>query len=341
MILIGILLMMHKRWPVFGGKVKKKNVSIYRTLSTGTIEEKIFQRQITKIALSNSVVESNADNAPDFSPKDLKDIFNLREDTACDTHDMLGCRCSKSKKILPRHQREKMKIDELAKYEHYDDVSLIDDPFLQKASNGIVTFVFAIRKGGEKDEEPQVIGVEAGDGTILSTMIDERSSNTTTDDEEGSSSSSKGKKRVIEGSSDDDIDDEEEAPKSSGKSKANKTSEKSQPSSKSKSTKEKSPSKPKGKEKAKVVVSSDEDEDDEEPNSEDERFIVDDEDIDSDDEEAVVKEYSQASEAEEDDFICFLKTTSLIFHLCPSRLSLHNCTLTLGGRCTCFRTRPA
>lgn len=53
---------------------QKKNVSIYRTLSTGSIEEKIFQRQITKKALSNSVVEGQTDNAPDFAPKDLKDV---------------------------------------------------------------------------------------------------------------------------------------------------------------------------------------------------------------------------------------------------------------------------
>lgn len=53
---------------------QKKNVAIYRTLSTGAIEEKIFQRQITKKALSNSVVEGQTDNAPDFSPKDLKDV---------------------------------------------------------------------------------------------------------------------------------------------------------------------------------------------------------------------------------------------------------------------------
>ena len=59
---------------------QKKNVSIYRTLSTGSIEEKIFQRQITKKALSNSVVEGQTDNAPDFSPKDLKDVSSFTLD---------------------------------------------------------------------------------------------------------------------------------------------------------------------------------------------------------------------------------------------------------------------
>jgi len=121
---------------------EKKNVSIYRTLSTGTIEEKIFQRQITKKALSNSVVEGQTDNAPDFDQKSLKDIFTYRQDTLCDTHDMLGCRCSNAKRIPP-HQRQKVKIDELASYEHYDDISSLKDSILQQAAEGLVSFVLA------------------------------------------------------------------------------------------------------------------------------------------------------------------------------------------------------
>ena len=48
----------------------------------------------------------------------------MREDTLCDTHDMLGCRCSKAKK-LPPHLRGKVSIGELDQYEHYDTLENI------------------------------------------------------------------------------------------------------------------------------------------------------------------------------------------------------------------------
>ncbi|EGG23345.1 SNF2-related domain-containing protein [Cavenderia fasciculata] len=123
---------------------QKKVVSIYRTLSTGTIEEKIFQRQITKMALSTSVVEGDSDNAPAFETKDLKDIFNLREDTICDTHDMLGtCKCGAPTTRIPKHKRDSMSIGELASYDHYYDMSKLKDKNLQEASRDIVSFMFA------------------------------------------------------------------------------------------------------------------------------------------------------------------------------------------------------
>ncbi|GAM18460.1 hypothetical protein SAMD00019534_016350, partial [Acytostelium subglobosum LB1] len=125
---------------------QKKPVSIYRTLSTGTIEEKIYQRQITKMALSVSVVEGDSDNAPSFDQKDLKDIFNLREDTICDTHDMLGvCHCGARRPTerVQKFKRDTMCLTELADYKHYHDMSTIPDKMLSAACTGTTSFVFA------------------------------------------------------------------------------------------------------------------------------------------------------------------------------------------------------
>ncbi|XP_077986095.1 DNA repair and recombination protein RAD54B-like [Glandiceps talaboti] len=72
-----------------------KTVYIYRLLTTGSIEEKIFQRQICKQSLSNAVVDFIKDNNAQFSPDDLKDLFSLCEDTNCLTHDLLDCQCTK------------------------------------------------------------------------------------------------------------------------------------------------------------------------------------------------------------------------------------------------------
>ncbi|KAF8972939.1 P-loop containing nucleoside triphosphate hydrolase protein [Flammula alnicola] len=66
---------------------QKRPVYIYRLLTAGAIDEKIYQRQVTKLALSDcSCIDS-------FTRKDLRDIFRIHPDTACNTHDLLECTC--------------------------------------------------------------------------------------------------------------------------------------------------------------------------------------------------------------------------------------------------------
>ncbi len=62
-------------------------------MSTGSIEEKIIQRQLSKEGLADIVDDKEQVNQ--FSSDDLRDLFSLRLDTASDTHDTLRCkRCS-------------------------------------------------------------------------------------------------------------------------------------------------------------------------------------------------------------------------------------------------------
>ncbi|XP_070568262.1 DNA repair and recombination protein RAD54B-like isoform X2 [Ptychodera flava] len=70
---------------------QQKTVYIYRLLTTGTIEEKIYQRQVSKQGLSGAVVDFVKDNQTQFSPTDLKDLFSLHENTPSSTHDLLEC----------------------------------------------------------------------------------------------------------------------------------------------------------------------------------------------------------------------------------------------------------
>ncbi|KII92162.1 hypothetical protein PLICRDRAFT_50591 [Plicaturopsis crispa FD-325 SS-3] len=76
---------------------QKRPVFIYRLLTAGTIDEKIYQRQVTKIGLSNcahTLEQGNSGSKSDsFSRKDLRDIFRVHPDTACNTHDLLECSC--------------------------------------------------------------------------------------------------------------------------------------------------------------------------------------------------------------------------------------------------------
>lgn len=70
---------------------QKKRVFIYRLLSTGTIEEKIYQRQVSKQGLSANVVDMQEDSKQHFTLEELKSLFKYKADTLCDTHDLLGC----------------------------------------------------------------------------------------------------------------------------------------------------------------------------------------------------------------------------------------------------------
>ena len=53
---------------------------------TGTIEEKIFQRQTHKKALSSCVVDEEQDVQRHFSHDELRELFSLNLETTSDTH---------------------------------------------------------------------------------------------------------------------------------------------------------------------------------------------------------------------------------------------------------------
>lgn len=63
--------------------------------SPGTIEEKIYQRQISKQGLSGAVVDlSKTSEHIHFSVEELKNLFTFHETSACVTHDLLDCDCT-------------------------------------------------------------------------------------------------------------------------------------------------------------------------------------------------------------------------------------------------------
>ena len=56
-------------------------------MQTGTLEEKIFQRQAHKKALSSCVVDQEEDVERHFTADELRDLFRINENTRSDTHD--------------------------------------------------------------------------------------------------------------------------------------------------------------------------------------------------------------------------------------------------------------
>ncbi|KAK2746251.1 DNA-dependent ATPase protein rad54 [Onygenales sp. PD_40] len=71
---------------------QKKDCFVYRFIATGTIEEKIFQRQSHKQSLSSCVVDSAEDVERHFSLDSLRELFQFKPDTRSDTHDTFKCK---------------------------------------------------------------------------------------------------------------------------------------------------------------------------------------------------------------------------------------------------------
>ncbi|KAF9047302.1 SNF2 family N-terminal domain-containing protein [Panaeolus papilionaceus] len=122
---------------------QKRPVFIYRFLTTGTIDEKIYQRQVTKVALSDSLIgsASSSSKADSFTRKDLRDIFRVHSDTSCNTHDLLECGCCSagSGREPELHEEKPTSVKERALKGFMsasnvcdDDISPEDEIFLEK-----------------------------------------------------------------------------------------------------------------------------------------------------------------------------------------------------------------
>ncbi|KAK2747791.1 helicase [Myotisia sp. PD_48] len=112
---------------------QKRPCHIYRFLLKGGIEEKIWQRQVTKTGLASSVMDQKGGTAH-FSSEDLKDLFRLDESSECQTHELLGCECGGTGKhntaILQTTDSDNDDVDD----ESFDDDSDDETPKLMKAS---------------------------------------------------------------------------------------------------------------------------------------------------------------------------------------------------------------
>ena len=75
---------------------QKQACVIYRLLTTGTLEEKVYQRQRAKGDIAavtvggGAAVAAASKKGGQFSKEELKQLFTIRTDTACDTADVLG-----------------------------------------------------------------------------------------------------------------------------------------------------------------------------------------------------------------------------------------------------------
>ncbi|NWR46232.1 RA54B protein, partial [Regulus satrapa] len=142
---------------------QKHTVHIYRLLTTGSIEEKIYQRQISKQDLSGAVVDlSKTTEHTHFSIEELKNLFTLHEDSSCVTHDLLECDCmgkidhqntssekppiSRSCQLEQNHgkpnSKKPLSMSQLMQWKHFSGQhQMLADPFLERIKEN-VSFIF-------------------------------------------------------------------------------------------------------------------------------------------------------------------------------------------------------
>ena len=121
----------------------------YRFLTAGTIEEKVFQRQMSKEGLQSMVCEDKLTvNAQ--SSDELHDIFNL-EDSASTTHDSLKCkRCNG---IWGCAEAEGgAKEENMGTWGHHTNLLDIKDKAMVAAAGQDVAFVFTMKYPGQRFE---------------------------------------------------------------------------------------------------------------------------------------------------------------------------------------------
>jgi superfamily II DNA or RNA helicase len=184
---------------------QKKRVYIYRLLSTGTIEEKVYQRQVSKQGLSANVVDMQDDSKQHFTADELRALFTYRPDTVCDTHDLLGCKCHAPQQSAsggskadgagaPKMQFKRVgdtaatakvggpRMDELKGWDHVADASrfALDKVLRTMAAKNkdLVSFLFANERDAQKLTGPQITSdrpfvADEGEITCASQVVEE------------------------------------------------------------------------------------------------------------------------------------------------------------------------
>lgn len=111
---------------------QKRPCRIYRILLKGSLEEKIWQRQVTKIGLADSVME-HKNSMSQFSRDELRDLFRLDEESTCQTHELLGCDCGGRGQVHTSDLGDNSSSPDASEVDD-DDFDLPDVPALIKAS---------------------------------------------------------------------------------------------------------------------------------------------------------------------------------------------------------------
>ncbi|KAJ2658765.1 DNA-dependent ATPase protein rad54 [Coemansia sp. RSA 1200] len=124
---------------------QKKPCYIYTLVTTGTVEEKIFQRQSYKTSLSSCVIDEQENVDRHFSRDQMRQLFHakLRGQTMSETHDQFKCRrCVRGRQAV--RAPEPMDFADHNSWDHFcaADAQKIHDHLLKSCMGADVSFVF-------------------------------------------------------------------------------------------------------------------------------------------------------------------------------------------------------
>ncbi|SBS81526.1 DNA repair and recombination protein RAD54, putative (RAD54) [Plasmodium malariae] len=114
---------------------QKKICFIYRLFCTGTIDEKVYQRQISKDGLSSMIVTNTNLSKDQLSDENVKKLFNYKMNTICETHDNIECNRCNSKDASENYseQLEDFEEDDVNTWAHHQNMDTVPDEILIKA----------------------------------------------------------------------------------------------------------------------------------------------------------------------------------------------------------------
>ncbi|KAF7274356.1 hypothetical protein GWI33_012974 [Rhynchophorus ferrugineus] len=138
---------------------QQKPCYIYRFLCAGTIEEKIFQRQAHKKALSSTIVDMNEETARHFSVAELRDLFRL-ENTESDTHSKLKCKNCFNKMQIKNPFDEADCTSDLSQWYHCWDKKGLADMVLKQIWDMCQYISFVFHQKSAKQEVKAVKSFE-------------------------------------------------------------------------------------------------------------------------------------------------------------------------------------
>ncbi|KAF8320056.1 DNA repair protein, SNF2 family [Clavulina sp. PMI_390] len=127
---------------------QKRACFVYRFVCTGSIEEKIFQRQASKQLLSASMIDNTSANgggdALSFSGQELRKLFLYKgHQTVCETHDTFKCkRCKNGKQVV---KAQAMLYGDPSTWDHWNNADLKnnhDDLLRSECGGEDISFVF-------------------------------------------------------------------------------------------------------------------------------------------------------------------------------------------------------
>ena len=155
---------------------QKKKCYLYRFLATGSIEEKVFQRQLSKESLQNVVNGEGTLEQSSMSKEELRRLFTLDDGTVSDTHDCGGCERCPSKNFEGLHgsadgaaweeQDDEAVETDLNTWGHHHRMDHVPDPIMRRAAGDDVSFIFSLQVEGcaiVEKEKPKDAG--AGEKT--------------------------------------------------------------------------------------------------------------------------------------------------------------------------------